>query len=180
MLHRHAGPAVAGSYLAGAIAGALTTASVLVVIGGLLSPIPWTVRQIGAICLLLLLLMHALRVVCLDLPQRTYQIPRETFAARPSSAAFRFAFELGTGVRTYITAVSPYAIAILLLLGLPDGLGGAFVAAAACAVGYGSGRAIVVASQSVRRSIAVEHPKQWLHTSDLVALGGALAVMIVA
>jgi len=155
MLHRHAGPVVAGSYLAGAIGGALTSIGVVFVLSGLLSPVPDSARQVVAIVMVLVLLIHALGVICLDLPQRKYQIPRETFTDAPARAAFRFAFELGTGVRTYITSVSPYALAILILLGLPAGLGAGAGAAGSAAVGYGVGRSIVVASQSMRRKVAV-------------------------
>lgn len=180
MLHRHAGPAVAGSYLAGAVTGALTTAAGLFVLSGLLAPVPASARQVLAICFLVMLLIHRLGVVCLDLPQRAYQIPRETFRAAPSRSAFRFAFELGTGVRTFITSVSPYAIAVLLLLGLPNGLAAAALATAACALGYGLGRSVVVVSQSLRSTIAVEHPAAWLRAADGVALTTALAIVIVA
>ena len=179
MLHRHAGPAVAGSYTAGALSGAFVTGTALFVASGLLSAIPSTGRTVVAITVLLLLLIHRLGIVCLDLPQRTYQIPRETFTDVPSRAAFRFAFELGTGVRTYITSVSPYALAVVLLLGLPAELGRATIAAAAAAVGYGLGRSLVVASQSIRRTIAVDHPARYLKAADLVALIAALAIPIV-
>lgn len=179
MLHRHAGPAVAGSYLAGAISGALTSVGVLFVLSGLLSPMPGSARQVVAIGMVLILLLHALGVVCLDLPQRKYQIPRETFTDAPARASFRFAFELGTGVRTYITSVSPYALAILILLGLPTGLGAAAAAAGSAAVGYGIGRSIVVASQSLRHKAAVDHPRQWLRAADMVAVLTTFVTLIV-
>ncbi len=176
MLHRHASPAVAGSYLAGAVAGACVSASGLLVLGGLVSPIPGEIRNVVAIGLIVLLMLHTAGVLCLDLPQRKYQIPRETFGPSPARAAFRFSFELGTGMRTYITAASPYAIATLILLHSPNGLQDAAASAAAAAVGYGTGRSIVVVSQLLRRTIAVDHPKRWLHAADMVALATAFAV----
>ena len=179
MLHRHAGPAVAGSYLFGAIGGALTTTSVLVLASGLLSPLPAEWRGVAAICVLALLALHASRLLCLDwLPQRRYQIPRETFMTTPSLAAFRFAFELGTGVRTYVTATAPYAAAALVLLTLPASLGAATLAAGALGLGYGVGRSLIVAIQSLRSFVAVEHPQQWLRAADLLAIALALAVAI--
>ena len=180
MLHRHAGPGVAGSYTIGAVAGACTTSFGLLVVSGLFSPIPATTRAVLAVCLLALLVLHVLGILCLDLPQRTYQIPRETFATQPGRAAFRFAFELGMGVRTYITAVSPYALATVLVLVPPASLSGAAIAAAAAAVGYGLGRSVVVASQSLRRKIAVEHPPRWLRVADMVALATAFAIATIA
>ena len=180
MLHRHAQPAVAGAYLSGAVSGALISAAVLMVASGLLSPLPASARQVIAVTLVLILLIHAFGIVCLDLPQRAYQIPRETFAAAPTQAAYRFAFELGTGVRTYVTAVSPYAVTVLVVLGLPSGLGSATLAAASTGVGFGLGRSIVVASQSMRSHVAVDHPSHWLKIADRMALVGAFAILIVA
>jgi len=178
MLHRHAGPAVAGSYTLGAVTGATLIAGALFVANGLLSPLPAQWRGGLALCTLALLALHATRVLCLDLPQRTYQIPRETFTRRPSHAAFRFAFELGTGVRTYITATAPYALALVLLLSLPQGLGPAALSACAAAVGYGLGRSSIVGVQSFRRAIAVEHPASWLRAADLIGIAAAVVIAI--
>ena len=178
MLHRHAGPAVAGGYTAGAIAGATLTTAVLFVISGLLSPLPRTVAATLAIAILVLLLGRSLGLVCLELPQRANQISREIFHARPPVAAFRFAAELGTGARTYITSTAPYAAVVLVLLGLPDGLGPAALAAAAVAIGYGIGRALVIALQSIQRGIAITHPPSWLRAADLLAVSLALTLAI--
>ena len=179
MLHRHARPAVAGTYLAGAVSGAAVTLASLLVLGGLVSPIPDRYRQIAALTGLALLALHYLRFVCLDLPQRTYQIPRETFRDAPSRAAFRFAFELGLGFRTYVTAISPYALGIAVVLAMPSSLGLAILTAAAAAAGFGSGRSVIVASQAVRRQPAIEHPERWLRVADGLALVCAAAFVAV-
>ena len=104
-----------------------------------MSPVPDSARLVTAICALLLLGLHAVGIVCLDLPQRKYQIPREAFAAGPIRAAFRFALELGTGARTYVTAVSPYALLVLIVLRLPPDLGTAAIAALTAAARFWSG-----------------------------------------
>lgn len=176
MLHRHARPAVAGSYTGGAIAGALLSATVLIVLNGLLSPLPVAVRATVAVCAVALLLLRAVGLLCLDLPQRRVQIPRETFGMQPTRSAFRFAFELGTGVRTYITASAPYGLAAVVVLCLPADLGGAVLASAAAALGYGLGRSVVVATQALRRTIAVDHPAFWLRTADILSLCVALSI----
>ena len=180
MLHRHAGPAVAGSYALGAVTGALTTAAALLVVNGLLSPIPATLRATAAIAVVVLLGLRASGLLCLDLPQRKHQIPRETFTHRPRQSAFRFAFELGTGVRTYITTTAPYAAAVVLALALPTTPLAAVVAAAAAGLGYGLGRSLVVITQSVRTAVAVEPPQRWLRSADMIAVAGALAIAIAA
>lgn len=176
MLHRHAGPAVAGAYLAGAISGALVTASVLLVVSGLLSPVPSAVRAGVATVGIAVLVLRTVGLLRIDLPQRCHQIPRETFGTAPSASAFRFAFELGTGVRTYVTASSPYALVLVLALVLPTTLGPAAATAAIAALGYGIGRSVVVVGQAVRRTVAVDHPSRWLRAADLVALVTALAI----
>lgn len=178
MLHRHAGPAVAGSYALGATSGAAVSAGVLFIANGLISPLPAAWRGALAVCGLVLLGLHRSGVLCLELPERKHQIPRETFQARPRSAAFRFAFELGTGVRTYITAVAPYALAIVVLLCLPAGTAAAAGSASTAALGYGLGRSSVVAIQGVRRAIAVEHPAPWLRAADVVAITAAFAIAV--
>jgi len=179
MLHRHAGPAVAGGYTSGAILGATTTAAGLLLASGLLSPLPHDLRGAIAICGSALLLLHATKVLCLDfLPQRAYQIPRETFSTRPAHAAFRFAFELGTGVRTYITAAAPYGLALLLLLVPPPGLGAAALSAGTAALGYGLGRSLIVGIQSLRSAVSVEHPARWLRLADVTTVVLTLATAI--
>lgn len=158
--------------------GALTTAGGLLVASGLVSPVPADVRAAAVACLVVLLLLRWTGLVGLSLPQRAWQIPRETFGPSPTRAAFRFAYELGTGVRTYITAQSPYALGALIVLALPAGAGPAGLAAVAGAVGYGLGRSLVVVSQGMLGQLAVDHPRGWLRAADLVALGAAIAVLV--
>jgi len=180
MLHRHASPAVAGNYIIGGIAGAFVTMAGLFVLSGLVSPIPERIRLVLVIAPLILLALHLLRVLCLDLPQRTYQIPRETFHAAPPRAAFRFAFELGLGFRTYVTAISPYALVLVATFSMPAGLAAGAAAGASGAIGFGLGRSVVVASQALRKQPAVEHPERWLRIADGIALIAAAAFAVVS
>jgi len=170
MLHHHASPAVAGRYLIGAVLGGLSTAMGLLLAAGLMSPLPATARAIAFVLAWMLLALHATRVLCLRLPERTYQIPRETFADDPDSAAFRFAYELGLGFRTYVTATSPYALALALVLIGHRSLGLDLVVALAAGVGFGLGRARVVAGQAAAGSVALDHPARWLRAADLLAM----------
>lgn len=178
MLHKHAGPAVAGNYLIGAIAGALVTGFGLLLLGGLLSPLPDRIGAIAATCALALLTLRVTGVLCLDLPQRQVQIARETFNQAPPAAARRFAFELGMGVRTYITATAPYALVVLLVLGAPQTTGAVLAAGAVAALGYGLGRSLVVASQSLLQRPAIEHPRWALRAADILAVAAALALVV--
>jgi hypothetical protein len=160
------------------LAGSLCTSAGLMILNGLLSPIPTRVAATVAVCGLVLLAARSLGLLCLDLPQRRHQIPRDVFVGSPARAAFRFAFELGTGVRTFITATAPYAAALLAVLCLPRDLPGATLAAVALSMGYGLGRSAVVGMQAFRRSIAVEHPGLWLRAADVIAVFVALGVAI--
>lgn len=176
MLHRHARPAVAGAFTIGSVLGALLTGTLLIVAAGLLSPIPVEPRGTLAVAVIVLLALHALGVLCLDLPQNKRQIPQSVFHDRPLSAAIRFAAELGTGLRTYLPDPSPHALAVVLLLA--PGTGWAAVAAAVlAAVGFGLGRAVVVALHTQGDTVSVDHPSPLLRAAGLVALAtcGVLA-----
>lgn len=157
MLNARPSPAVAGGYLTGAIAGATVSATVLLVLSGFASPLSDTAS--GAILLAAVLVLTARSVgwIRFPLPQNARQIEREAFQRRPGAAAFRFAFQLGTSVRTYITTVAPYAAALLLVFAAPPDLGEAVAAAALLALGFGVGRSTIVVGQIWRHTIIVEH-----------------------
>lgn len=63
-------------------------------------------------------------------------------AASSVSGPLKFGFEMGTGVRTYVTSVLPWALVGLILLLAPGLTGGVFIG-----VGFGAGRALVLAAR---------------------------------
>jgi hypothetical protein len=79
------------------------------------------------------------------LPQAARQIPRSVFTSgSPEGGAFKFAFEYGTGLRTFVPSAAPYAAAILALLAYGERpvlilMMGAF---------FGGGRAYAVAERA--------------------------------
>lgn len=77
-------------------------------------------------------------VVHVHLPENRRQVPQDVFAHGLYRAAFQFGFEMGTGVRTYMPATTPYVLAAFILLAIP-GVGVALGAA----VGFGISRGIV-------------------------------------
>ena len=178
MLHQHARPAVAGGFLLGSLGGALVTSSALAVVAGLANPIPAAWRAGLALCLLGLLAFHQAKILCLDLPQRAWQIPRDVFFERPDRAAARFAFELGTGVRTYITTAAPYGLAAVLVLapGVPGTA--ALLGALGAALGYGLGRAWIVLGQVAGSRVAVDHPGAWLQAASWISLASSALVAV--
>ena len=136
------------------ILGAITTAVGLWLLSGLSQPLPPVAR--GALFgagLLALALRHQ-GVVSFPLPQAARQISRDVFDRHPLSAAARFGFALGTGVRTYLVSPLPYAPALgILLLGPP------LVGAVALGLGFGLARGLVPTARAVRtgRSPAVSN-----------------------
>jgi hypothetical protein len=157
MLNARPSPAVAGGYLLGAIGGATVTAAVLLVLSGFASPLSDSASGILLLIAVALLAARSLGWISFPLPQNGRQIEREAFQRKPALAALRFAFQLGTSVRTYITTVAPYAAALLLVLGAPAGLAPAATAAALLALGFGSGRSTIVIGQVWRHTVIVEH-----------------------
>jgi len=178
MLNARPRPAVAGAYMAGNFAGALVTGFLLLVLSGLVS---WLPTRIAAGLLLtgvIALAARAAGMVSFSLPQNARQIPAEAFLAPAPKAAFGFAFELGTAMRTYVTKEAPYAAALVLILASPSSLGAAVAAALLAAAGFAIGRSLIVSTQIGRRTIIVEHPPGALRTANWITLAVAAAMGI--
>jgi hypothetical protein len=118
------------------------------VLSGFAAPLPSPVRAgtIAAGAVVIWLCERGLFSGRISLPQAKRQIPAEVFGRGLVRGAFRFGFELGTGVRTYMTSPVPYLLLLAILLGHLT------LACALCvAVGFASGRAAPLAIQlSVR------------------------------
>ncbi|MEQ4205600.1 hypothetical protein ABN028_05165 [Actinopolymorpha sp. B17G11] len=77
----------------------------------------------------------------LRLPQNARQVPESISADGARYGALHFGFEMGSGVRTYMTSGLPHVLAagVLLVAGWP--------AALLAGVGFGAGRALMVLSR---------------------------------
>jgi hypothetical protein len=84
-------------------------------------------------------LAHELGLVRLALPQNARQVPQAVFYQGLKFASFQFGFELGTGMRTLVSATAPYVVALAILLGFSSAY-----AAVTAGVGFGFGRASMV------------------------------------
>jgi hypothetical protein len=108
------------SFLMGTMGGGLTTAVGLWIIGGLFEPLSISGRRVTLLIALALLIglrgMGSHHV----LPQVHRQVPTSVFEKDFRVAAFGFGFELGTGARTYVSSLGPYALALGLVLLRPS------------------------------------------------------------
>lgn len=125
-------------YGAGAILGALTTALIAVVLSGLASPLPsvWAAALVAAFAVAAIL--RDMGVVSFWLPQNARQVPQEVFAFGRSRGALQFGYEMGTGVRTYVTSAAPFVVLVGVILLADGGL-----VAVVAGVGFGLGRAVM-------------------------------------
>ncbi|MCT2584607.1 serine hydrolase [Actinophytocola sp. S1-96] len=62
---------------------------------------------------------RGLGVVSFPLPQNARQVPQEALRRNVARGALRFGFEMGTGMRAYVSATVPYVLVVALLLTAP-------------------------------------------------------------
>lgn len=122
-------------FLLGAAAGGFVTATGLFFASGLFQPISAPNRRFLLISLVGIALVLKALGLLRWLPQTTRQIPMSVFDRDSRLASFRFAFELGTGVRTYLSALGPYVVACALVLLHPG-----FATSLVVGSGFGVGR----------------------------------------
>ena len=117
--------------------GALVSALVLFVVSGLLTPVPPVVRHVLVVVLAVAGVLRDAEVVRFPLPQNARQVPQDVLTRDVARGSLQFGFEMGTGVRTYVSSTVPYVLVAAVLLTAPD-----VVTAAATGIGFGVGRAI--------------------------------------
>lgn len=129
---------VVSAYLAGTVCGAVLTALVVWVLSGFTEPLPDGARLalLGAGGAILWAAKHGPLRGVLRLPEARRQIPAEVFGANLVRGAYRFGFELATGVRTYTPSAAPYVLLLTVLVTRPP-LGIALLMGA----GFGAARA---------------------------------------
>lgn len=127
---------VLGLFTIGLLGGGVLSAMLLWLASGLAAPVPLPVRLWMVVAVAALAVLADAGVLRLRLPQNRRQIPREVLRDNLAAGSLRFGFELGTGVRTYLSASAPYALAFALLLASPGA-----VDAVLAGLGFGAGRA---------------------------------------
>lgn len=124
-------------FVVGLLAGGLTSALVLWLASGLVAPVAVGWRYGIVLAVGLVAVLRDLGVVTLRLPQNARQIPQDVLRTGLVRGALQFGFELGTGVRTYVSASAPYVIALAVLLA-----GQRWQVAVLAGLGFGGGRAV--------------------------------------
>ncbi|MFI6650013.1 hypothetical protein ACIBI8_20665 [Streptomyces sp. NPDC050529] len=127
-------------FTCGLLAGGVLSAGVLWLVSGLFTPLPVGVRQGLIVAVALLAALRDAGKLSLRLPQNARQIPQDVLRRHLARGALQFGFELGTGVRTYVSASAPYAMTVAVLLS-----GGSCAPALAAGLGFGVGRALTPA-----------------------------------
>lgn len=124
---------------AGTIGGGLLSSAILAAVGGLVAPIPTEPRAAALACVALIAGLRDLGLCTVALPENRRIIPHDLFRGHPWRAAAQFGFELGTGLRTYVSSSAPYVLAAALLLLAPS-----VQTAAVAGAAFGLGRAAMV------------------------------------
>jgi hypothetical protein len=108
-------------------------------------------RALTLVAVALVILLRDAGVLEFSLPQPLRQVPRSVFDKGLLRASLQFGFELGTGIRTYVTSGAPYLLLLALLLA-----GVSAPVAVLAGVGFGLGRAVVPLSR-----LASQHREEW-------------------
>lgn len=118
---------------------------------GLATPIPAPWRYGAVLVIATTAILRDAGLVRIPMPQNARQVPQEVFQRNLLRGSAQFGFELGTGVRTYVSSSAPYVVAAAVLLTVESPL-----AALLTGLGFGAGRA---ATPLMR--VASADPPQW-------------------
>jgi hypothetical protein len=121
----------------GLLLGGTLTATVLWLLSGLAAPLPNAARTGAILAVAVLGVAREAGWVRIPMPQNARQIPQEVLRHRVRRGALQFGFELGTGVRTFVSASAPYVVALGLLLAHQGP-----VTTILAGAGFGAGRAV--------------------------------------
>jgi hypothetical protein len=131
----------------GLVLGGTLTATVLWLLSGLSAPLPGRVRVAAILAVASLGVAREAGWIRIPLPQNARQIPQDVLRRRIRRGATQFGFELGTGVRTFVSASAPYVVALGLLLSHQGP-----VATILTGTGFGLGRAVTATARYASRN----------------------------
>lgn len=155
--------------------GALLSALVLFVVSGLLTPVPAQVRQVLVVVLAVAAVLRDAGVVSFPLPQNARQVPQDVLTRDVARGSLQFGFEMGTGVRTYVSSTVPYVLVAALLLTAPG-----LLTAVAAGVGFGAGRAITPTARHASRDGEAWDDALHTHLMTIKLVAGATTATALA
>lgn len=124
----------------GLLLGGTLTGLVIWLLSGLAAPLPPYARATAILLIATAGVAREFNLLSIPLPQNARQIPQEVLQRHLRLGTLQFGFELGTGVRTYVSASTPYVAALALLLSHQPPLQTALTGTA-----FGLGRALSAA-----------------------------------
>jgi F0F1-type ATP synthase membrane subunit c/vacuolar-type H+-ATPase subunit K len=130
----------------GLLLGGTLSSTVLWLLSGLAAPLPESVRTGAILAVAVLGVLRQAGWVRIPMPQNARQIPQEVLRSRIRRGALQFGFELGTGVRTFVSASAPYVLALGLPLAHQDA-----ATTILAGTGFGAGRAVTAAVRYASR-----------------------------
>jgi hypothetical protein len=161
----------------GLVAGGTLTGLVIWLLSGLADPVPAQARPWLILAVAALGVAREFGLVRLPLPQNARQIPQDVLQRNLLRGSMQFGFELGTGVRTYVSASAPYVAAIALLLSHQ-----AAAATLLTGTAFGLGRvlsaALTLQARDPDRPALIASRIPWVAKLTVLAILGALALLL--
>lgn len=166
-----------GPLCGGLVLGGVVSALGFWLLSGLAAPV-WAPVRIGLIAVLV---CAAVTDDTLRLgwrwPQNARQVPQRIRYREQTMAMVQFGFELGTGMRTFVTSAAPYVLIGVLVLAGPS-----IVEALTIGAGFGAGRALMPVLRTWHHAPGdwdrrLEHTARWLKPAA-TALTGTAAIWL--
>ncbi len=167
------------TYAAGATAGGVLSASTIWLLSGIGEVLTDRYRLGVLAALVAVAGLRDVDLLRFPLPENRRLIPQALFRRHPIRAAAQFGFEMGTGVRTYISTTAPYVLAAALVLLAPS-----YLAAFSCGIGFGIGRGLMILARygSASRSewdMKLDQRLPLIHRSASVVTGIAVFAAVI-
>jgi hypothetical protein len=163
----------------GLLLGGTLSATAVWSLSGFAAPIPPYGRVWAIVGVALLGVLREAGLVRLRLPQNARQIPQDVLQRRLLLGTLQFGFELGTGVRTFVSASAPYVLALGLLLSHQG-----FPATVVVGTAFGLGRSLTAAltlwSRDADRDLTIAVRMPWVTTITATVALIALALLLLA
>ncbi|MEV4257908.1 hypothetical protein AB0J52_32505, partial [Spirillospora sp. NPDC049652] len=141
-------------------------------------PVPGPARAVLTVLVAAVAAAREAGLVRLPLPQNSRQIPQEVLMHRLRTGSLQFGFEMGTGVRTYVSASSPYVLALGLLLAHMSG-----PATLLAGVAFGVGRALSAAltywARDPGRDAVIAARMTWVRNITALSVLAAVTLLLV-